>query len=62
MCCVSVQQVSAYCYYRDQNFRVSKVTSQDVIHAGPKLIPAIFKVGYNSPVNMLHCIWYTYCY
>ncbi|XP_064397756.1 serine/threonine-protein kinase MRCK alpha-like isoform X2 [Halichondria panicea] len=34
---------------RDQNFRVSKVTSQDVIHAGPKLIPAIFKMSCNQP-------------
>lgn len=29
---------------RDQNFEVSKVTSHDVIHAGPKLIPSIFKI------------------
>ena len=32
-------------YFRDINFRVSKVTRQDVIHAGEKLIPTIFKVN-----------------
>ncbi len=31
--------------FRDQNFKVARVTSQDVIHAGPKLVPAIFKVN-----------------
>ncbi len=30
--------------YRDINFRVFKVIRQDVIHAGEKLIPTIFKV------------------
>ena len=33
---------------RDQNFQVSKVTSHDVIHAGPKLIPSIFKISCNQ--------------
>ena len=33
---------------RDQNFMVSTVSSQDVIHAGAKLIPAIFKVHSQS--------------
>jgi serine/threonine-protein kinase MRCK len=34
---------------RDINFRVSKVTRQDVIHAGEKLIPTIFKISCSQP-------------
>uniref|UniRef100_A0A1X7VNS0 non-specific serine/threonine protein kinase n=1 Tax=Amphimedon queenslandica TaxID=400682 RepID=A0A1X7VNS0_AMPQE len=34
---------------RDINFRVSKVTRQDVIHAGEKLIPTIFKISCTHP-------------
>jgi len=33
---------------RDQSFAVSKVSSQDVIHAAPKLVPAIFKISCNQ--------------
>jgi serine/threonine-protein kinase MRCK len=33
---------------RDINFKVSQVMRQDVIHAGPKLIPAIFKMSCNQ--------------
>eukprot|EP00731_Ephydatia_muelleri_P030003 Em0021g526a len=34
---------------RDANFNVKEVTEHDVIHAGPKLIPAIFKVSCDQP-------------
>ena len=42
-------------FVRDANFNVKEVTEHDVIHAGPKLIPAIFKVCDRSvclPVQM----------
>ena len=42
--CTCINVLAPTIINRDQNFMVSTVTSQDVIHAGAKLIPAIFKV------------------
>ena len=44
-------------YYgvRDINFKVSQVTRQDVIHAGPKLVPAIFKVVHHICTVLYVC-------
>ena len=44
--------------HRDQNFMVTTVTTQDVIHAGSKLIPAIFKVPPSPcpPQLMRECV------
>lgn len=41
--------IPAHFIIRDQSFEVSKVTSHDVIHAGPKLVPSIFKISCNQP-------------
>ena len=42
-------------FLRDQNFMVSTVSSQDVIHAGSKLVPAIFKVM-NDTASSTFCM------
>ena len=45
---INVIDVTLPLPHRDLSFEVSKVTSHDVIHAGSKLVPAIFKISCNQ--------------
>ena len=58
-CCDDTVHVHVFFFSRDTNFHVKEVTEHDVIHAGPKLIPAIFKVWMiiRYTRNMCRCMY-----